>query len=562
MLSRVKSRFFGFLLIFRFFFLSIFSTANAVDRPTLRWERGMEQSITLGGNTNSQLWKVSLAGKGVSLEFERSKVNKDGFFVYSLDLPESLPLGSYEVQVVGIDNNLTIPAFVEIVPLVTYDLASDPKTFGIIAVVAFTLLSLFNSNREEFDLDLGEEASSLGSVDTNYHGTEVGAEGFIDRKQIGKNRFVKYLDGSRTYLISRLAPESPFATRVLADGTYLQALVGYLFIPVLMIGTGLGVYLGLTTDFKAGVIPASYLLVLAIVLLGIFDSLAGLLAWVGFTVVAIASGGVLSITDIRALLGFSLLLFTPILVAGATRPLRRSLKNLDLWERVGDIAIATLLTGWAVKGMALAVDGFAQQKTVIGEHANSFGYLAATAVLVRYLLEDVATRLAPRRIEFLTPARIQSQTLNSFLGTLLVRVLLYLFFMYGFFGPSWQVLVAIAILVVPTFLGFFKSSFPNFPKLFQILPSGIPAVIILSYIGLAFGIWIDSLPLIAEDKSKTILVLSSIPGLVFSLLKLIGGSPAKNDVKWYRRPKFNLLYKGLGPVALLIATLISAGVLP
>lgn len=558
----MKSKFFSFFLIFGFLSLQFFSAANAVDKPTLRWERGMEQSITLGGNTNSQLWRVSLAGQGTSLEFERSKISKNGFFVYSLNLPENLPLGSYEIQVVGIDNKLTIPAFVEIVPLITYDLASDPKTFGIIAVVAFTLLSLFNSNRDELDLDLGEEASSLGSVDTNYHGTEVGAEGFIDRKHIGKNRLVKYLDSSRTYLISRLAPESPFATRVLADGTYLQALVGYLFIPILLLGSGLGVYLGLTTDFKAGVIPASHLLVFAIVLIGIFDSLAGLLAWAGFTTVAIASGGVLSITDIRALLGFSLLLFTPILVAGATRPLRRPLKNLDLWERLSDIAIATLLTGWAVKGMALAVDGFAQQKTVIGENANSFGFLAAAAVLFRYLLEDAATRLAPKRIEFLTPAKIQSQTLNSFLGTLLVRVLLYLFFMYGFFGSSWQVLVAITILVVPTFLGYFKSYFPNSPKLFQILPSGIPAVIILSYIGFGFSIWIDSLPLIAADKSKTILVLSSIPGLIFSLLKLFGRSPKSGDVKWYRRPKYNLLYKGLGPVALMVATLISAGILP
>jgi len=558
----VKNKFFGFFLIFSFFSLQFLSAANAVDKPTLRWERGLEQSITLGGNTDSQLWRVSLAGQNSLLEFERSKINNDGFFVYSLLLPETLPLGAYEVQVAGIDNQITVPAYVEVVPLISYDIASDPKTFGFIAVVAFTLLSLLNSNRNEFDTELGEDSSSLGSVDTNYHGTEIGAEGFIDRKQIGKNKLNTYLDSTRTYLITRLSPESPIATRVLADGTYLQALAGYLFLPILLLGTGMGIYLGVTADFNQGIIPTNYILILSIVLIGIFDSLAGLLAWLGFTAVAISSGAILSITDIRALLGFSFLLFTPILVAGATRPLRRPLEKLEIWERISDIAISTLLTGWAVKGMALAVDGFAQQKTVVGEHANSFGYLAAAAVLLRYLLEDVATRFAPRRIEFLTPARLQSQTFSSFMGTLLVRVLLYLFFMYGFFGASWQVLVAIAILVVPTFLGFFKSSFPNFPKLFQILPSGIPAVIILSYIGLAFGIWIDSLPLIAEDKSKTILVLSSIPGLVFSLLKLIGRSPAKNDVKWYRRPKFNLLYKGLGPVALLIATLISAGVLP
>jgi hypothetical protein len=50
--------------------------------------------------------------------------------------------------------------------------------------------------------------------------------------------------------------------------------------------------------------------------------------------------------------------FTPILAASAMRPLRRLKKQWSLWERVSDVLIAALLSGWAVKAMVISLDGF------------------------------------------------------------------------------------------------------------------------------------------------------------------------------------------------------------
>jgi hypothetical protein len=133
--------------------------------------------------------------------------------------------------------------------------------------------------------------------------------------------------------------------------------------------------------------------------------------------------------------------------------------------------------------------------------------------------------------------------------------------MIGFFGISWQIVAATAILIIPEALKRVSNSFPNIPALFQIIPGGVPAIIVMSFIGTTFSNWANSLPLLASDKSKTIVVLCSLPGFVISLLKLFGRSPKSGDVRWYRRSSMKLLYRFFGPITLLIASLITTGVI-
>ena len=91
----MKTKFFSyFLLSFTFLFIGS-SAAQAVDVPDLSWERGRQQSVTLGGDTKSVLWNISLEGFGQSIPFSRSSVNDAGFIVYSIEIPEKLPVGRY-----------------------------------------------------------------------------------------------------------------------------------------------------------------------------------------------------------------------------------------------------------------------------------------------------------------------------------------------------------------------------------------------------------------------------------------------------------------------------------
>jgi hypothetical protein len=563
MLSVTRSRFFVTVLLGILFTFPTITIAQALDTPELTWQRGRQQSITLGGNTADKLWQINLEANGKSLRFDQSSVSKNGFIVYTVEIPEDLAVGRYEVVVSGPATTTNTVAFVNISPTVSYDPLADPKKVGVIAVIAFTLLTFFTGNRSE-DQEQEEESedqSALGSVDTAYMGVGATKRGRGDLIGIGKSKFTQNLDLLRHLSIFNTASRSPLVMRVVADSSYLQAISGFFVLLLPVIGVGLGVAIALDTEISTSLIPTSLALTLAIVVLALLDAFAGLIAFVVYFLYAVAVGEITNFTDIQALLGMSLLWFTPALAAGATRPLRRAADDWDLWERITDILVSTLLTGWAIKGMVLAIDGFAKEKTSIATHSDLIALVGAAMVVLRYLLEEFATRYTPARLEYLSPPKVKSQDLDAFLISLLVKALIFIFFMFGFFGFSWQILVAVALMVIPSLLKRVDNKFPNSAALFQIIPGGIPSIVVMSFIGTAFSSWANSLPLLAADKSKTIVVICSLPGFVISLLKLFGRSPKSGDVRWYRRDSMKIVYRIFGPIMLLIASLITVGVI-
>ena len=60
MLSVKKSKFFVTVLLGILFTFPTITIAQAVDTPELTWQRGRQQSITLGGNTAEKLWQIKL----------------------------------------------------------------------------------------------------------------------------------------------------------------------------------------------------------------------------------------------------------------------------------------------------------------------------------------------------------------------------------------------------------------------------------------------------------------------------------------------------------------------
>jgi len=559
--SAVKIKLFTSFLLALFLGLQGASLAHATDIPTLQWERGRQQVITLGGNTADKLWTINLAGQGKTLSFSRSSVNKAGFIVYSVEIPANFAVGNYEVQVSGPAEAQTTTAYVKILEQVSYDPLTDPKGVGVIAVIAFTLLSFFSGSKAESDQSSDDEASSLEGLDVPYQGIEIVRRGPLDQARFMKSRFSKKLDELRHLWVLEISPRSPLISRVLADGTYTQSLFGPLSLLLPIAGIALGIEIGQVNDLTHSLLPTTVGLVIAVVFIGILDSLAGIAAFLSFLFVVIAHGKIHHAIDVRSLLGLSVLWFTPSLAAGMTRPLRRKQEDWDWWERLCDVLISTLVSGWAIKGMTLALDGFSHQKTALAEHSTLMAVFGAAGVLVRYLIEEMATRLAPIRVEYLTPPRIKEQYFDSFVVTLFIRTVLYLFFMFGFFGLCWQLFVATALLILMPVLKRGSHRLPNITWLWQIIPGGVPSIVFMSLLGFAFTHWVNSLPLVSADKTKTILILTTIPGLVMGLLKLFGRGPKSGDVRWYRRPSFKYFYRLTGPLMLTLAVLITIGVI-
>jgi len=563
--SAMKIKFFTTFAFASILFVLGIGTAQAADIPELKWDRGQQQSISLGGVTNTTLWTIRLSGMGQLVTFDRSSPNKDGYIVYSIDIPADFPVGTYKVVTSGPNMADTTSAIVEIVDFVSYDPLSDPKGVGAIAVVTFTLLAFFGLNRSERELgfDIKEEdASSLGSVDTNYQGIKVSHRGKGDDRRWGKSSFARKLDELRHVTVFNFSSKSPLTSRLAADGSYLQSVIGPISLILPILGAIFGASLALTNDLKTSLVPTSVGLMIAVIALGILDAFSGLVAVTAFGLVATISGAVTNVLDVRTLLGLAILWFTPSLAAGATRPLRREKSDWDLWERITDLLVSTFITGWAIKSMVLALDGFSREKTEFATYSNEVALIGGAFVFIRYLLEEFTSRYAPERLEYLTPPKLKAQDFSSLLITLFVRVLLYVFFMYGFFGLCWQIFVATALLIAPSLLKTIQDKLPNIPWLFQLIPGGVPSIVVMSYIGFVFSNWVNTWPLLSEDKTKTILILTSLPGFVVGLFKLFGRSAKKGDVRWYRRENLRFFYRSTGPLVFVVAVLITIGVIP
>lgn len=562
-----------FIAAFAAFFLLYFSVPASAEYVTiLKWERGVEQSVTIGGETENTLWNVELkAPNGVTYPMTRSARSSTGFFVYSIVLPTDLSLGRYEIYTSAIGQEEALVAYVDVVKATNLVAKSDPRTIGHLATLAFMIFSLIASTREEdftrrnknqtgHHIDSGENHDSI-SVDFAANLEENKLRGPLDALRYGRFIFVRKLDAARFSASHYLSTYSPLTSRLASDGSWLQAILGPFILLLPLLGGFVGLQLALDTDMSASLIPTNLTLMTFAMLIGIADAAAGAVIALVYGTYALATQNLVNAIDLRSILGLSLIFFAPVLLAGTIRPLRRERSNWRFVERVADIGIASVFSSFAIHGIFGALNSISQQETVLATYGEQFSVIAAIAIGVRFLCEDLAHRLAPARLNYLVPTKKLPQEPSFFVASLILRVAIFLLFLYGFFGFTWQIFLAIALLVIPQVLKNIHHTFPNYPTLFQILPSGLPQMVFMALLGSSLAGWVNSLPLFAEDRAKTILVILGIPGLILAILKSFGRSPAPDDVKWYCRPHLRALYHLGGTGMLMIAFAQASGAL-
>lgn len=153
MLRKVKRLFFGAFVVVS---LLGTTTAHATDIPTLTWEKGAHEQITLGGNNGGGSWKLYLVGPGNTvLDFHSSKIKNSSFYKYDVALPNYLTSGNYEILVSQVASGTTLAVVgrtvvghVKVIDQSTYDFKKDSK-FGwlVIGLLAFLIPIAFNISK-------------------------------------------------------------------------------------------------------------------------------------------------------------------------------------------------------------------------------------------------------------------------------------------------------------------------------------------------------------------------------------------------------------------------------
>jgi hypothetical protein len=141
----VKNKFISTTLLGIFLLLSFPFKASALDIPLLTWERGKEQNIIMGGQTQAAHWNLSLVGENTKpLKFSASIPNAKGFIVYSLSIPLNEPLGAYSIQASAPGNSSSIVAGVRITERNFYTISQIPTDLRILIIFYAILISAFS----------------------------------------------------------------------------------------------------------------------------------------------------------------------------------------------------------------------------------------------------------------------------------------------------------------------------------------------------------------------------------------------------------------------------------
>lgn len=542
-------------------FLSIPVSASA-STPVLSWERSQMQQVEIDSALLQNLQSIQLIGQGETIEFALNPDKTvEGRSIFRVLIPSQHPLGDYAVRANQSDGSSFNLAAIKVVEYQSqdYNPIQDPATVTTLSVTLFALLATWAMTdtparkRDEYE----EDQSTFEGADGGVLGREAG-----DRRTFRKGLFSSiYLDQIRSVATISSNRISPLLSRLISDSSYLQYSLGSLVLIFPLLGLLLGGIAFQDIQGVGGITTPSVAIVLAIVILGVFDASAGFVAALTFGFVALSSSRFQNIYDFRLFLGLALLFFSASFIANATRTLRKSRKDSDAWERATDVIVGSLLTGWAIKCLVVALNGFAHLRLPLEKHATLIGVSAGLAIAARYLLEGYVNRRNHYYLAYISPKNLHEHNSSYRIIGWFVKGILFAFFAVSFLGVTWHLWIALSIFMLPNILKTVRDSFPNSPTLFQVIPVGVPGLLFMTLFGKAYSDWISSLSLDPATESRSAFVLAAIPSLILTLLKMFGREPEAGDVRWYRRPGNALIYRTGGVVFLAIYSLLTIGLI-
>jgi hypothetical protein len=330
----------------------------------------------------------------------------------------------------------------------------------------------------------------------------------------------------------KTAPAVPLAARLMTDASYLRAMFGVASLVLPAAGAVLGVAAGVANG--ASTLPPSLGFLLGITVLGTFDAAAGFIAAAGFALTVTVQGALTDAASVRMLLGLCVLWFAVPLIAGAARPLRRPVGDLDaseVWTRIADLVVASLIGAWAAQKIVGTFPALAVVKLSVTSHENLIGIVVLLLIVARFALETLCSFLYPERLATVSPAKLPYSTPNQRLASLAFRTAMFVFVAIAYLGDCWELWAGAAIFAIPQVLKIYENKFPNHKGLFKLLPGGILKTVAMLFIGKwffqIFSSHVSSQHLLAYG-----FVVLALPATGISLVEIVGREGESRTETW------------------------------
>ena len=435
-----------------------------------------------------------------------------------------------------------------------YDPLSDSETTKGLQLAAFAALAALTSvKRNEKQSDEEAEQESLQSDSSGALKLLKNEPGKGDLSNSWDNRFTDDTDYVFVSLAHRFNRFSPLLTRTIQDGNTVRAIIGSFAALLIPIGFILGIIASINTGAQA--LPPVWIIVGAIMAVAIFDAFAGFVAGLVFFALALVTGNITNRPELLTTIGVMVLFFAPALLASAFLPFRRLIRSQDdMWERITDCALGTLLTFWVITKMVAAMSGLARLELPITEYGTELAFIAAGLLLIRVALEDFAVEHYPMRLRALH-VEIKKPSQNQKILSLAFKIFVFFIMAAPFVGSTLNLVLGTLLFAIPQITSL--SLEDSLPKKKLYLPKGVFKTVVMIFVMALASNLIEGAFSSPEAFLKWSFVVMALPGFFLHYLDAITDAPESD---WKTTDKGRKIYRIGGVVIFILMVLVVKGV--
>ena len=483
----IKRVIFLFLAVF---FAAFTQPAFAVDLPLKTWEAGKQHAIVVSGPGASDEWTLSLIGENSEPRpFKLSGKSAKGVYVFSIDLPRTLPVGAYVVTLDKPNRDEVQIAFINVIPRQSYTITEIPSDLRLLVLIFALITGLFTVIR-------AKKYSNLS---------------FDKYVRESKNFFYRFRSERLAYEGSSLAR---FVTLRSGEPLHRTSPLAWSLLPWLSIPVGIATALKIQFDAAIPNGPIALFFICAI--FGALDATSGIALALSLGFMHVALGNVTNLRSLVVAVVFSLSWYFPAMIAALLHlTLSFDFKRVSPQIR-GLISafIAATIAGLSVVMFTILTDSLVINRESSPLLRWPLAFAVGMTILLKYLLEPLVKRETIEK-EKLFVARVVSPGLATtlFLATILL--------VYVWTNQFSSALLAALIISTPYFL-----LFVIFPKIGTVLTARIGRnllveALVVTLLAYAVYLGIQALPVAVISKSKAFILLGLVPNLLHAIYSVV-----------------------------------------
>ena len=435
-----------------------------------------------------------------------------------------------------------------------YDPLTDSETTKGLHIGAFAALAALTSiKRNDKQNDEDAEQESLQSVSSGSLKLLKNEPGWGDLSKTWDNRFTDETDYAFVGIAHRFNRFSPLLTRTVQDGNTIRAIIGSWAALLMPIGLLLGIIAAFNTGGQA--LPPAWGIVAAIMAVAIFDAFAGFIAGFVFFVSALLTGNITNRPEFLTSIGVMVLFFAPALLASAFRPFRRLVRTQDdLWERITDYALGSLLTFWVITKMVAAMNGLARLELPITQYGTELAWMSAVLLILRIALEDIAVEHYPMRLRALH-VEVKKPSHKQKIRSLVFKIFVFFIMAAPFVGSLLNLVLGTILFAIPQITSL--SLEDNLPKKKIYLPKGVFKTVVMIFVMALLSNLIEGAFSSPQAFLKWSFVVMALPGFFLHYLDAITDTP---ETDWKTTNNGRWIYRVGGVIIFILMVLVVKGV--